>query len=703
MEDGSVVLTSTPTPLTYTPDKWLDIEVNRQRNQKYFGIERSFTAPLNFVKDGGLILKYFFYNAGVEDKLYLLIAEKRLYVESGSYIQAEQYIASIDAESSASVIETESLPGYYYYYSAIYKGEIDFSQFRHAGPKVTLNIMEGGASKLLKANENTKYTIPITAENSVLVRFDGIKLTQSATWIAGGIQRDSHTVPMIAVTQDSISSIGAIQQDIARVANVGADLWAAGERFLNTGSRESVVTLNYDFKVSASASFEFGDNNGVLELQMIILRDGGSVYSQEILQQFTGTINSFQNTRFQGTKTFTATANSRVILYMYLPLYATEITLTYDSVDSLFTAAYTYTHQQSYCLALRPQTLYKALCAKMGITPANSAYLDRNKQLLITSGDAIRQFQNAAIVTSFNDFFTSINAVLSVGIGIVNNRLVLEHKSFFASYNNPISLGECKDLKVSVATEIMFNTVKVGYPVQEYEDVNGRYEFNNTHTYSTPHTRITKELDLTSVYRADSYGIEFTRINLEGKTSTDDKSDSDNFFVHVKAKPATGTFVVFEYYDLERSLNASATGLPETQTIFNLWLSPKRNLLRNGAYIRSCFYKQDGEKIKFQATQKASTLVCGGITESTDVEIGDLDAPLFQPILMEFENKNPVNILDLLKADPGACFHFTNEGVNYNGLTMKSSVKPASREAQSFQLLVSPQANLAYYLTDYDG
>jgi hypothetical protein len=403
--------------------------------------------------------------------------------------------------------------------------------------------MEGGTSKLLKAHENTLYDIPIPADDFVFVNMDGIKLQQKATWIAAGQQRDSHTVPMTMVSQEGITSVGATTQELARVANQASDLWNSGACLLTIGSKPSTVTLDYDFTVDAQADLEFGNNNGVLELQLIILTGGDAIYSTQILKQFADKIENFQNTRFLGTVTFDAPAESRVILYMYLPLYPTETTIIYNGETSLFNASYSYTHTPSLVPAMRPLSLFKAIAAKMGIVEAHSELLDRYKDVVVTCGDAIRGLPNPSIKTSMNDFYKSFNTITCGALAIEKEILKFEEKRVFARYSDPIDLGESKGLKVSIAKDHQFNTIKIGFPEQNYEDVNGRHEFNNTHVYTTPITRTTKELDLVSVYRADAYGVEFTRINFGGKTTTDSKSDNSVFMLHIEDRIVSGPFV----------------------------------------------------------------------------------------------------------------------------------------------------------------
>jgi hypothetical protein len=72
--DGDIVKVSgVPRPLVFTPDGWTKIEINNQRNTKYFALDRSFSVPLDFVEDGAVILKDAYYKKGVEAKVYLVM------------------------------------------------------------------------------------------------------------------------------------------------------------------------------------------------------------------------------------------------------------------------------------------------------------------------------------------------------------------------------------------------------------------------------------------------------------------------------------------------------------------------------------------------------------------------------------------------------------------------------------------------------
>jgi hypothetical protein len=715
--NGAVSLTSAPAPLNHTPDGWLDTEIQRLRSTKYFAVERSFSTSLNFVEDGALIVKSFYYNRGIEDKLYLSIAEKRVYLTHGpgEPLLNEQGQPLLDSDDAP--ILGEGTAEYGYYYTLIYKGEIDFSTFEHDGPKVTLNVAEGGTVKLLKAYESTPFEIPFT--KYVLVKMDGIRLQQKATYIVtdGGASRngvlDDHTIAMVFISQEAINSIGAIDQSRVKVdSNNTADLWNINSWFLLSGSLDTSLTITWDFKATPSLLPSFHKDDGVeMHLEFHVISDASTHPISEVIQVVGGgSAGSFydQPQHFQGVVTRTIPANSRCILYMSISHLSSATRVNYDAETSSVTLDYTYVHPASYIKAMRPLDLFTAVAAKMGITSVSSALLKKYENVVVTSGDALRGFTTAVVKTSMQDFYAAYNTALSIAMGIINQQLVLEGKADFVDYANPIVMGECKNLKVSPALDYVFSTIKIGYPSQRYDEpnVNGREEFNTTHVYTTGVTRISKELNLVSPYRADCYGAEFIRINTEGKTTTDTIGDNDVFLLHIKSAPATGHDVIFTYYELDRALNPFATGLLQASSVFNLWLSPKQCLLRNGRFVRSCFYSMDNLQLRFQTTEKNASVVINKpgavVAEKGNILISSLGDRLFTPNLLTFENIWPYDVLELLKAGPKRAIEFSVNGQPFRGLPIKDNLKPGKDEAQTFQLLSAP-SNTLTNLISYNG
>lgn len=691
--DGDIVnVSAIPRPLVFTPDGWTKIEINNQRNTKYFALDRSFSVPLDFVEDGALILKDAYYKKGVEAKVYLVILKQKLQLTKDG---------------------AGNITGFGYYYDSFYRGEIDFSQFQHNGVKVTVNIMEGGIPKYIKASENTKFELDIEVPEARYVYMDGVKLMQKASYVLGNgaLPNDlgRATISLTMLGNESISSINAVTEDRVKTGNSPGALWNANTWFLTTGNKSTDVTVTWDFNVYLELAAGVGGINPTnIILQMCVVESSSS--TNNIPLQTLGVHDPIliynHKHHFAGSFTTTIPANRRVILYMTSgPGSNADLTYyTYDN-DGKFSIEYTYTHRPTYIKVLPPEYVFKKLIEKVtdGLYQAESIVLAANHNVSMTCGDAIRGIPGSKIKTSLSDFFTSYDVQFDLGLGDISGKVKLEQKASWIDYNNPIDLGEVKGLKIKPAGDYLYKSIKIGYPEQQYDDVNGKQEFNNTSLFTTPITRVSKELNKMSAYRGDCYGIEFTRINLEGKTTTDDKSDNDVFLIHTEPTPTAGGPGT-DFYKLDRSLNATASGVLDPPTVFNLFLSPKRCLERCGRFIHSLFYKLDSGKLVFQTTEKNAELktTSPSVIEKADVTIGSLLPQLFGPNLLEFETPAPVDLIEALEASPIRSFAGTYLGVPIAGIPVKVSAASETNEEQDYTLLASPSTALEPFIKIFE-
>jgi hypothetical protein len=679
----TVLLSASLKPLEFTPDGWTKIQIQNQRNQTYFAIDRSFTVPLDYVKDGGQIIKHIYYNYGVEAKVYMAVCEQRLYFDATHYG---------------------------FYYTLLYKGEIDLAQFKHDGTKVTVNIMEGALVKLIKAYENTKYEIPVNILDAINIRMDGVELKQSAKFIivdSTNTFNGNHSVPLSFIGDESknlnIKGVERVQLGGNNSGDQNNKL-VQEQLWFYKASSDMPVSVNWDFNITTTLAPGISPNP-VVQLFLVVrnLRTNGSTVKATTLQQFNSPANVYRKNHFSGQATITdiepgtslylmiginiiGEAGDRVVSFYY----DTQEPFEFNITDA------SYIHPATTIKALRPLYVFQQLISKIsnGQYTAQSTFLQSIQDVVVTCGDAIRSIDGAVIKTTLRDFFTSFNSDFGIGMGMMGSTLRLEQKSFWVQYSDIIDLGEVSKMKVSPATDLLINNIKIGTPNQDYDDVNGKQEFNTTHEYSAPITRVAKELNLVSVYRKDCYGIEFTRLNLDGKTTTDSDSDNDVFMIHIEDNPQADGF-----YHLDRSLNAGATGLLTPSTVFNLYLTPARALRRNGNYIRSLFYKLESKYLTFQTNDKNDDVVAAGVTEKADIQIASLDAPLFSCNYLEFETKVPLNYLELLNANPLKAFAGTWAGFSFVGIPDKVSVQPGDNGSQTFKLLASPTTDLTQLIT----
>lgn len=123
--------------------------------------------------------------------------------------------------------------------------------------------------------------------------------------------------------------------------------------------------------------------------------------------------------------------------------------------------------------------------------------------------------------------------------------LFIERKDYvFDSSTDDFDMGEVRNLSHSFAQEYAFNSIKIGYPGQQYDQKSGKYEYNTTAEWIAPVKTLQKGLELISPIRTDSYGIERLRSGLSKTSITNNDSDNSVFLVNVE-----NNSFIFDYYE----------------------------------------------------------------------------------------------------------------------------------------------------------
>lgn len=641
VENDSVKKSILPRSLEYTPDGWQETLVKYGRNLKYFGVFRSFTVPLKFVKDGARIMRDAYYKKFIEAQVWLNIS--RLNHDT-------------------------------YGHELFYKGEIDFSNYTDAETYFEANVMEGGLSKLITANEGTTYEIPIDVPEAVNVSMDGISINYKLIYQILALRNLTNVLGVQYLRREGMETgiIGGSQQSGFSDLTIN-----------NIGTGTQSVT-NARVKGSVTVTPIGGTRTHQLILQKI---DKNNVFTSRSLTTATSIsakttftfdllLSSVNMTVGEGDRL--AIIDNGVNIFQYEE----------SSMEVTFTARY----KKTLAKALPAYYIYQKLISNMsgGANTGISNLLQSLPGLVITCGDAVRGLSGAKIKTTYNDFFQWVNSILNVAFSIENQAGVLEAKMDMLNPDLVIAdLGEVTDLFVNNFGELV-KRIKVGYTNQDVEDVNGRNDPNTTHEYTTPFTRVSKELNLVSPYRYDPYGIESIRMNLEGKTTTDSSSDNDVIVLSVNRD-----VMVDGAATLDRRPNAFASGLPEIATLFNLVYTPKAMLLNHGSYIRAIMQSEDTKFIDFQTSDKTALLQVnypGGPTvdEDGNVLISQFGNRLFRPYEFKFTTKVSINLASLMEVSPRGVFRFSFNGEVFEGFPMDAGIKPANNDTQEFTLLASP-------------
>ena len=117
--------TGIPVVLTVSPDGWDDTMIVFERSKKYYGVFRSFSIPIKFVKEGATIIRNEFYTHRVRAYCGILI-------EKLNKITLEYEVAFI--------------------------GKVDFITFKDGDNYVECNMIDGGLAEVFKAKENDEVS-----------------------------------------------------------------------------------------------------------------------------------------------------------------------------------------------------------------------------------------------------------------------------------------------------------------------------------------------------------------------------------------------------------------------------------------------------------------------------------------------------------------------------------------------------------------
>lgn len=537
VQNGVVSSAAFPTPLPFTPDGWQDISIGWERDMKTVGIVRNFTLSLGFVRDGATILRKVVYDQGIGRKLYLIITRRYTEVD---------------------------IPGqtFAHTYRKYYKGALDLSTFQDSLTKVTCAISEGGIKKLYDAYRGTTFEYPLS-EADTIIKMDGIRLTSQKRYFCAPVtdytsecqapfNLDDTSVYAVAFSKYSEEgtpvNIAAVDSSYAILDD---DNYLESDAYFIATTGDADITAQLSFAAAWQQNLSVTGGHCIIEL----VKNTGVVVATICNFDLTSG-NEKRSITYNNTVSFTMSAGEKLFLVarlrtttsIELGSFRAKASLAFSESECSFLLKSRY--RTTYVRAFTPWALFRRLVKSITGSDLNakSDILQQYDDYVITSGDGLRSLAGAKIKTSLNEFFEAFHTIAACGIGVEAGKITIEEKPHFFDNSDPVELGEVKDLEVDPAKELLFNTVKVGYNAIQTDDVNGKFAFCNTHIYKAAVTNVTKELTLISPYAADPFAIEITRANLDGKTTTDNSSDNQVFFLNVKKQMATYTANFGEFF-----------------------------------------------------------------------------------------------------------------------------------------------------------
>lgn len=595
------------------PDGWMDFVITYARNSIYWGINRSFTVPLNFIGAGARIIRKLFYTGrGIEQPLTLVI------------------------------LKWDEDKGFFDLY---YAGQLDMSQNNNTvSTSVSVNIMEGGILQLFKSYENTIIEIPCDGSipENIKILADGIEFNDTFHYQVLKLSSPyagDQPLPLAYLGNDG-DNIGVIHGD-QTLEQPYTNYFSKSANFVYSNISKSTVRI----KGSISIKNDPGNPNTTFYLYTATSNTqprgiGGADHAVGLIKSQNPYplnpagffIPSLSQVSINGQQTFffdetiNLDANENLFIFFFNQFANGGITI----LGGLISISFNSKLPNSRVWGIKCYDLWKLIGQKLNALASTTDYpfdyaftsnlLQQHLNFVITSGDAIRastdpnyfqyynlqtlnpqnpnntdytQFSSLGPVIKINisDFFKFINTILYAAIGNQKDEngkdsIFIEARQYVL---NPSAVSyACPDqvnnLTISVGLEYYFNWLQVGYPPNDYDEKSGKYEYNNISEFQAPIKTLAKTFQIISPIRTDSYGFEFTRYNTQGgKSTTFNNSDSSKWGVDIDF-----TSFILDYYKasfLSTIQNTASTANTNQKLIHGMNYQPIITSVLDGEYF----------------------------------------------------------------------------------------------------------------------
>lgn len=668
--NGAVQISLVPKPLPNMFEGWEDIAISYGRSAKYYGLERTYTSSYKFVKDGAAILRHLLYTAqGIESKVYLGLLK---------------WNPNTDV------------------YELFYKAEIDLSKANDdPNTGVSVEVLQDGPAKFIKANENITYEIPM--DDAITLNLDGIEYTNKLNCYSTGSAPEFRTAGRTYIPVNIVSAEG-LDVGIKKGDQVYQDVPAGDLEGILINSSNYILAASQFVSVRIRGRFEVTWSDFLaypytLAFYTYPYRPPFITGEYIVMQRLSAKSEPYVDS-IDLDITIPVSADGKLFFILTAPFgQSTAANLQVSN----FTIEYNTRYQTTTAPALRPLTLLQRLVDKMtgGKYTASSTLLEDNRHLVATAADNIRGIAGAKIKTSFTDFYESYGKILGGAIGINYNtqQVLFERRSyFFDTTTELLDLGEVSEFSIGIALEMICNSVKVGYPSQKDEEAVARQEVNATQEYKTPINRVQKQLDLVCKYRTDIFGIERLREQFNNIPNTDSRADNSVFIINInRTEDVGGGWSVF------RAAYDSITGGTNLSTWYNIeQLTPKRILNANQDLLSGALYAMPLETVQFLSGDKNTSLITvlagEAVVEAGNLTIADMTPSYYRPFLLKFTTKIAENVVSLLQQAGRGYITGTWQGVRFYGFAQEVSVKPVFDEPQEWTLLASSQTDISEFV-----
>lgn len=696
----TLIVDDEETVLNTSPDGWTNHEFSNKRDLEYWGVLKTYATEVEFIK------------------------------EAAHIIRNEVYTKGTDAEIK---LKIELLNQSTWQYKTVYFGDLDLSTLEDELTRVTVNLIDGGLTAAIQARKSVNYELPFTPEDpkiqlgavdvpsfTTLNFFGDTGSTPAADIISMrprvGISESSQIRRTLKIKEYEATNLTSYVND-ARVFNMLRDQWII-RNDEQTVSAQISGYFSLDLFYLSEEMKQLGFSAAIIGMNYLTEEMTEPVelfYTNENTSETPPPFVSVDRLDFSVNMTFKVDHIYTIILYgikQKTPLISTITELRNNGRirvrDASMNIKWSTPMQSGHVIkAKHLKTVFSELVTNINEknTAVVSDLLDQNNNILVTSGDAIRAYEDAVIKTNFNDFFNSVDSIFCAGLSIDDQTPIIENKSFFFDrFNSVFDFDEVTNIKITPFTKAMFSAIKTGYEKQDYEIEEGKNEVNQTQEYTTAQKRAQNTLNIVSPYRADQYGIDTVRINEINKqanaNNTDAKPDNDIFLIYCKPELNTnGNYVPLEAKDVFFVELNGSTIINKSQ-YFNFLLSPKTNLLKHADFIKSGLFGNNVGELVFQSAIKNKdqryilSETAEAIQEDANIDLIEDANRLFYPFLVEFETAIKPSLQDLLDNGNKGVFTFVHNGRTFDGFLYSIDVNVHKGEKSIVTLILSPNNNI---------
>lgn len=198
----------------------------------------------------------------------------------------------------------------------------------------------------------------------------------------------------------------------------------------------------------------------------------------------------------------------------------------------------------------RPQEVLSKLVASICGSEITGEIIDagnaRLRDCRLAAAESIRKYPGAKMYVSWDGFCKFMEAVFGYVYKIDQDagKITFLHRDELFGDSVVKELTEATGYRLNVDSGLLYSAVEVGNEAVDYDEENGKYEYNFRQSYTTGSDLTQNVLTLTPGFRLDSMGVEYLTETI-GQDTKDDKSDNDIFAIHTDGagRPYTGVSV----------------------------------------------------------------------------------------------------------------------------------------------------------------